>query len=173
MNLGIRPATPNDFSIYSTLLQKTYQDAYIDVAEGLTKECFSKEVFSSPRIQDYLKSNLIVNDTQKCWLAFEGDKLIGTVGIRKRSDDYELYGFYVATEYQGKGIGKKLWELAKEFAKGSDIVCDTYSRSTKSIDMYKRWGFKIDKEMGEFIREWPEWPKGIKAECLYLRYKNS
>ena len=157
--------------MYTDFLQLTYQDAYTNDSIGIAKECFSKEVFNSTRCQKYLKTNIEVNEMQKCWLAFLNSKLVGSISIIERKDDYELRGFYIATETQGKGIGKKLLKLAIDFAKDKDITLDVYAHSVKSIEIYKKWGFKIDSKRGEFSRHWPEWPKGIKARCIYMRYK--
>ena len=171
MNIQIRLARKSDLPEYTNLLQKTYQDAYTNESIGLTKECFSEEIFDSPDTQKYLASNLVVNDKQKCWLAFLGSQLVGSISIIEREKDYELRGFYVATQHQGKGIGKKLWNLALNFARIKDITLDIYVHSTKTIEMYKKWGFVIDTEKGEFYRHWPEWPERIKAKYIYMRYR--
>ncbi len=171
MKVKIRLARKSDLSDYSKLLQKTFQDTYTDESIGLKKELFSEEVFSSSRIQKYLASNLEVHDKQKTWAAFIDSKMIGSITITEREEDYELRGFYVATKYQGQGIGKNLWKLAEEFAKKKDITLDTYVHGKRTIEMYKRWGFEIDKNKGEFYRHWEEWPEGIKAKCVYMRYK--
>lgn len=171
MNIQIRLAKKTDLPEYTKLLQKTYQNTYPNEEIGLTKECFSEEIFNSPDTQKYLASNLVVNDKQRCWLTFVDDELVGSIGIIEREQDYEMRGFYVATQRQGKGIGKKLWNLALNFAKNKDITLDIYAHSTKTIEMYKKWGFIIDTKKGEFYRHWPEWPKGIKAKCIYMRYR--
>ena len=90
MNIEIRRAQSEDLPKYTELLQKTYEDAYVDESIGLTKACFSKEIFNSPDTQKYLASNLLTNNEQKCWLAFDGSKLIGSISIIKREEDYEL-----------------------------------------------------------------------------------
>jgi hypothetical protein len=66
MKISIRLAQKSDLLQYTDLLQKTYQDAYADEAIGLKKEYFSKEVFNTPNTQEYLESNLRVDERQKC-----------------------------------------------------------------------------------------------------------
>jgi ribosomal protein S18 acetylase RimI-like enzyme len=171
MNFETRLAKNSDLPLYTDLLQRTYEDAYSNEPIGLSKDRFSKEIFNTPNTQKYLASNLQVNGQQKCWLVFDKNILIGSVTITERDDDYELRGFYVAPEYQGRGIGKKLWQLALEFVKRKDITCDIYIHNTKTIAMYKKWGFEVDKEKGEFYRHWPEWPENIRAKSIYMRYK--
>jgi GNAT superfamily N-acetyltransferase len=172
MKIQIRFGRKSDLSMYTKMLQKTYQNAYTNVKLGLTKDCFSIEVFNSQNNQNYLESNLYVNNHQKCWLAFENKELVGSISIIECENNYELRGFYVEPEHQGKGIGKRLWKLAKDYAKGRDITCDIYAHNTKTINIYQHWGFVIDSDRGEFYRHWPEWKEGISAKCIYMRFKN-
>lgn len=171
MKISIRLARKDDLRQYTKLLQKTYRDAYANEKIELTKEYFSEEIFNSPDTQKYLVSNLLENDKQKCWLAFIGPELVGSISIIEREKDYELRGFYVATKYQDMGIGKKLWKLALSFVKNKDITLDVYAHVTKAIEMYKWWGFIVDTARGEFYRHWSEWPEGVRAKCIYMRYK--
>lgn len=172
MKISIRLAKKSDLKKYTNLLQKTYQIAYTNEKLGLTKSCFSKKVFSTPDTQKYLKSSLIINSKQKTWLAFLEAKLVGSITIIDKGKERELRGFYVSTKYQGHGIGKQLWNYAINFAKGKEVVLDLYAHNRKTIAMYKKWGFIIDKKKGIFYRHWPEWPEGLKAKCLYMRLKS-
>jgi ribosomal protein S18 acetylase RimI-like enzyme len=171
MKIKIRLARKSDLPEYTKLLQKTYQDAYTCDAIGLTKECFSEEIFNTEDTQRYLKSNLVVNKNQKTWLAFSDKELIGSITILDKGKECELHGFYVATNFQGKGIGKKLWKLALNFAGDKNITLNIYAHNTKTIEIYKKWGFEIDTERGEFFRHWPEWPENLKVKCIYMRHK--
>ncbi len=167
----IRLASKNDIQNYTDLLQQTYESAYADEKIGLPQSLFSKEIFCSTHSQDYLRSNLDVSDKQKTWLAFDGEKMVGSITITDKGDDCELRGFYILPKYQGQGIGKKLWKKALVFAKGKDITCDIYAHNHKTIEIYKKWGFEIDTERGEFYRHWPEWPEGVQAKSIYMRFK--
>jgi len=171
MNVSIRLAKKSDLKTYTDLLQKTYQAAYTNEKLGLTKDCFSKKNFATDDTQKYLKSSLVVNAKQKTWLAFLGKKLVGSITITNRGKACELRGFYVATKYQGKGIGRQLWKRALNFVDNKDIVLDLYAHNHKTINMYKKWGFFTDKKKGIFYRHWPEWPDGLKAKCFYMRLK--
>ena len=161
----------NDLPDYTEMLQKTYQDSYTNEEIGLTKQCFSKEIFNTKDTQKYLKSGLEVNDKQKTWLAYLGEELVGSITIIDKDKDCEVRGFYVTTNYQRKGIGKKLWKLTLKFAKNKNITLDIYTHNTKTIALYKKWGFQIDKDRGEFYRHWREWPKDVKAKCIYMIYR--
>ena len=58
-------------------------------------------------------------------------------------------------------------------ASNKDITLDTYEHNKQTIEIYEKWGFKIDTEKGTFFRHWPEWPKDLKVKCIYMRYKGS
>lgn len=171
MKVSIRLARKSDLTQYTKLLQRTYQDAYTDEKLGLTKSCFSKKVFSTRDTQEYLKSSLTISKKQRTWLAFLGQKLVGAITIINRGKESELRGFYVAPRYQGRGIGKQLWSLARNFTKNRDVVLDIYAHNKRTIDIYKKWGFVIDRKKGVFYRHWPEWPEGLRAKCIYMRSK--
>lgn len=171
MKVKIRLAKESDLLAYTKLLQQTYQDTYVFDAIGLTKECFSKVVFNTKDSQDYLKSNIKINDKQKTWLVFLDKELIGSITIVDKDKECEMRGLYVATDFQGKGIGSKLWKFVLNFAGNREIVLDTYSHNTKTIEIYKNWGFEIDTEKGEFYRHWSEWQEDLKVKCIYMRYR--
>ncbi|KKR54770.1 MAG: Acetyltransferase, GNAT family protein [Candidatus Curtissbacteria bacterium GW2011_GWA1_40_24] len=170
IDISLRLAKSSDLEHYTDLLQRTYQEAYTDESIGLTADCFSKEIFATERVQAYLCSNLVQNDKQRAWLCFVRGALVGSATIIDHGDEFELRGFYVAPEYQGKGIGKQLFKMVLKFTQGKDIVLDTYVHNRRTLNLYKKWGFKIDKKKGIFYRHWPEWPEGINAKCLYMRF---
>jgi ribosomal protein S18 acetylase RimI-like enzyme len=172
MQILIKPAENTFLPAYTDLLQRTYQQTYTAPELGLTPECFSKEIFTTVDTQEYLASNIQNTDQQQCWLAFDREKLLGAITIKKKNDECELTGFYVDPDYQGQGIGKMLWQKALPFTENKDIVLDIYAHNIKTIEMYKRWGFVEDKEKGTLFRHWPEWPEGLQATCLYMRYSN-
>ncbi|MBS3051651.1 MAG: GNAT family N-acetyltransferase [Candidatus Aenigmarchaeota archaeon] len=169
MRISIRLARKSDIRKYTSMLQRTYQDAYTSEKLGLTKGCFSRKVFSTPDTQKYLKSSLVINRKQKTWLAFSKSKLIGSITIIDRGKEFELRGFYVSPKHQGKGIGKQLRDIARGFAKRKDIVLDIYAHNRRTINTYKRWGFVVDRKKGVFYRHWQEWPGRLKAKCIYMR----
>ena len=171
--MKIRLATLNDLEQYTNLLQTTYEAAYTDNSIGLTADCFSKEIFASKDTQQYLKSHLKNDKKQKTWLTEKNKYLVGSITvILKNEKEAELTGYYVHPNYQGRGIGKKLYEKALQFAGNRDLVLDIYAHNTSTIKMYKKWGWKLDTTRGGngyFYRHWPEWPDGVQAKCIYMR----
>jgi ribosomal protein S18 acetylase RimI-like enzyme len=176
MNIIIRNSNLEDLSQYTDLLQQTYEFSYTNNEIGLTKKCFSKKVFNTLGTQNYLKSHLINSNIQKTWLSFLDKKLIGSITcIIKNNREAELTGFYVHPKYQQQGIGKKLYDLSLKFSENRDLSLDTYIHNKKTIDIYTKWGWKLDTSRGEngyFTRHWPEWPNGLNIECMYLQLKH-
>src|SRR5579872_1759076 len=144
MDIVIRLAEESDFPAYLNLMQKTYQDSFVNDEIGLTKEMFDSQYFHTPKALEFFTEMMQVSDMQKCWLAFIGDELVGSITMKKDKNKYTLAGFYVKTEYQRMGIGKKLWNLAQEYAKAKDIVLSVYTHNIKTIELYKKWGFIVD-----------------------------
>ena len=175
MKTTIKLASLKDLKKYTDLLQQTYQSAYTNEKLGLTADCFSKEIFATDNTQDYLKSHLINNHSQKTWLAFKDHVLVVSITcILENDDEAELTGFYVHPDYQGQGVGKKLYRQALEFSGNKDFVLDIYTHNTKTVKMYEKWGWVLDVSRGDngyFYRHWPEWPKGLKAKAMYMRLK--
>ncbi len=173
MRVQLRLARKGDLPAYTDLLQRTYELAFPNPTIGLTKTCFSKEVFATDDTQAYLKSNLLQSVRQRTWLAIVKNKPVGAITLEKKGTEYEMRGFYVDPAQQGRGIGKLLWKRALPFAESKPIILDLYTHSRQAIDLYKRWGFIIDRKKKRTWSHWPEWPKGVRARRLYMRLGNT
>ena len=173
MDINIRLSQPKDLPAYTDLLQKTYEFAYVDESLGLIKDCFSKEIFQTKNTQEYLLSRLENSEQQKTWLAIIEQQVVGSITyIEKGVDLAELAGFYVAPEYQGRGIGKKLYQKFLQLAIGRDLIMDLYAHNHKAIQIYHKWGWRLDPSRGDqgyFTRNWVEWPPDLQIKCLYMR----
>jgi ribosomal protein S18 acetylase RimI-like enzyme len=87
--------------VYQTIVSEAFYDyltldqAKLDIEEAI----FSGEVFFGKHVDD---------------------ELVGFVSVRQNSVDlgdyaWELHRLYVATAFQGQGIGRKLFETARDF----------------------------------------------------------
>jgi hypothetical protein len=115
---------------YTDMLQETYTSAYVKPELGLTPICFSRDVFMSDDTQKYLVSNLLVNDTQKTWLAFAGKTLVGSITIVRREEDCEMRGFYVKPVFRG-GESEKNYGLWQKPLRETWISPATYTPTTR------------------------------------------
>ena len=175
MNFSLRLAKPTDLEQYTNLLQQTYEFTYTNAEIGLIKECFSPQVFNTPDSQKYLSSKLINSPHQKTWLVFNDKKLIASATCKIIDENKaEFSGFYVLPDYQHHGIGKKLYQKVLNFAQNRDLILGIYTHNTKSLEIYKKWGWQIDTSRGEngyTVGHWPEWPDGVIAKSVYLILK--
>lgn len=166
MKIEIRAAKMEDIVAYTAIMQKTYESTYVDDSIGLAKECFSKDVFNSLGTQKYLKSKLMSDNNKKTWVAVSGNKIVGAITVENKNEFCELSGFYVSPTQQGKGIGKKLFAKVLYFAVDKDIELDIYIHNSKTINLYKSWGFMEDISRPHFYRKWPG---GLSVESMYMR----
>ncbi len=175
MNLSIRLAKPTDLKLYTNLFQQTYESAYVNSEIGLTKECFSPQVFNTPDTQKYLATKLINSSEQKTWLVFDDQKLIASATCKIiDKNKAEFSGFYVLPDYQHQGLGKKLYQKVLDFAQNRDLILGIYTHNTKTLEIYKNWGWQIDTSRGNngyTVGHWPEWPDGVTAKSVYLILK--
>lgn len=79
--------------------------------------------------------------------AFSGDRIIGLIAVR---DSNYISLFFVDSDFQGLGIGRKLFEVArKEIACNGEFAINVHS-SPFAIPIYDALGFvKIDIEQYE------------------------
>src|SRR5438874_5461119 len=73
------------------------------------------------------------------FVALESDTLVGTAAIRLPS---HLYYLFVDTQHQGRGIGRQLWNHARDWiASSPNHGLITVNSSLNAITVYERLGF--------------------------------
>jgi ribosomal protein S18 acetylase RimI-like enzyme len=86
------------------------------------------------------------------FFALDQDKLVGTIvwvqeTMIKAKHVANIYGVYVAEEYRGWGVGKKLMDAALAHAKESDGVIKVKlavnPTQKAAVKLYQSYGFKI------------------------------
>ncbi len=83
---------------------------------------------------------------EKIFVATEKNKIIGYIGIRQEKQICELTLLAVLKEYQGKGIGKRLFEYALRIAKrnkSKKIILEVREGNLKAINLYRKQGFVV------------------------------
>jgi putative acetyltransferase len=80
------------------------------------------------------------------FLLLDGRTMIGTVALRRESSrSCELCRMYLASEYRGQGLGRRLFDhaLAEARRRGfREIYLKTASVLTTAISLYERAGFR-------------------------------
>ncbi len=111
----------------------------------LTAKCFEQcgKVFEPDGRHAFY--NDIPHNFVQLWCMFDGETMIGTVGLKRLSDDScELKALYLEQKYQGRGLGRRLAQTAIDFArkKGyAEMYLDCMSSSVNAVALYERLGF--------------------------------
>ena len=83
------------------------------------------------------------------WVAEEGGRILGVMGIQDKGDVALVRHAYTATAAQRKGIGTQLLRHV-EALNGKPVLIGTWADATWAIDFYKRNGYTVvshaDKE---------------------------
>lgn len=93
----------------------------------------------------------------RLWCAEHNGKIVGCIGIVGHQERAQLRWFLIDPLYRGIGLGKKLLNLALEFAKNKgykSIYLDTTSDLEKAISLYQSVGFtKVSEKPNNSWRE--------------------
>ncbi|WML33539.1 GNAT family N-acetyltransferase [Clostridium sp. OS1-26] len=82
--------------------------------------------------------NNILNRDNEIYIATDNNKVVGIIAFNGN----EINQLYIHNDYQGKGLGKKLLDMAKINSKGR-LTLYTFEVNHKAQRFYERNGFKI------------------------------
>jgi len=141
MEIKIRDIRPEDILQTTRLYHDTWIDTYPNEKLGITREAVDKS-FEGVYTEDTQKKrtdrvrNLPANE--KYIVAESGDKIVGTCRIVRHNDYGQLKTIYVLPDFQGRGVGKALWEAGK---KKQNTIVHVATYNSKAISFYKKIGF--------------------------------
>ncbi len=145
MSLSIALATEEMCIDLAKIKHRVWQSTY--------KNIYPKQTLDNFNIEHHANKfkNMILSKNLELFVAIVDDKIVGYTAIgksprRQNLDFFELVLLYVLQEFQGQGIGKKLFDFAKEKLyklnqKHFMIYCNKYN--TKAHNFYKKMGCKI------------------------------
>ena len=84
--------------------------------------------------------------TRKYFVALNDDKVCGYIGLFDCDSDYNIISFAVLPELQRRGIGTKLFSVAKDFAikqNKKSMSLEVDENNQKALSFYKKQGFVI------------------------------
>jgi ribosomal protein S18 acetylase RimI-like enzyme len=82
-------------------------------------------------------------DNELFLTAKNGGEIVGVCCAVRYSDRNNLQAIYVLPDYQGQGIGSRLWaEAVKFFDLTKDTIVEVVVYNTNAIAFYRRLGFK-------------------------------
>jgi len=87
---------------------------------------------------------------------FEGNSLIGVMGIQFVGDVTLIRHAYVLPEHQRRGIGSSLLKHLIGLAKTPEILVGTWANATWAIRFYEKHGFKLvpPEEKDKLLRKY-------------------
>jgi GNAT superfamily N-acetyltransferase len=138
--LTIRPAVAGDAAAISALILSLQPYLTIE-ADGAGAEEFL--VSLAPEI---IRRNLLA-ENYNYQLAFDGAALAGVVAVR---DNTHLFSLYVGSPWHGRGVGKRLWEVARDaaLARGNPGSF-TVNSSSFAEGVYRHLGFTATGPVAE------------------------
>ncbi|NEX64566.1 GNAT family N-acetyltransferase [Noviherbaspirillum galbum] len=127
-----RIATIEDASQISALI-RGLSDPFFVAPGGEGAELFMQSI-SKAAIQGYVTASNFVYQVAES----EG-RLVGVVAVR---DNSHLYHLFITAEFQGRGMARNLWQLAKAQAvRAGNPGRFTVNSSLGAVPVYKRFGF--------------------------------
>jgi ribosomal protein S18 acetylase RimI-like enzyme len=108
--------------------------------------------------------NHILKKDNKIYIGIHNNKVVGMIAFNEN----EINQLYIHMDYQGKGLGRKLLELAKANSKGR-LTLYTFEINHKAQRFYENSGFKIigrgyenEENLDDIKYEWVDSDEKIK-----------
>lgn len=125
-----------------------YNEKYKKETADLILDVYDNELgfkgYERPDIHD-ITNYYLKKPNNNFWIALDGDKLVGTVGILGKTEKLAyLKRLIIEKEYRHQGLGKRLLQTAINFAKEhgyTTIYAGTVKENPKAISFYEHLGF--------------------------------
>jgi ribosomal protein S18 acetylase RimI-like enzyme len=144
--IEISIAKPEDNRGIQEVFYKTWLDTYPNEEVGITVEDIEykyKDRFTEEGLQKSLERMMNAPKDHFVFVAKDTDVVVGVCRAEATENGNRLLALYVLPEYQGKGIGKKLWaEAQKRFNSAKDTLVNVATYNANAIEFYKKLGFE-------------------------------
>jgi ribosomal protein S18 acetylase RimI-like enzyme len=145
--MEIQIEQPADKDIYGIqqVFYKSWLHTYPNEEAGVTIEDIEdkfRDAFSEETLQKRKAYLLNLPEGVRFVIAKDEEQVVAICWQMKKAIVNLLQAMYVLPAYQGKGIGKLLWQDALlYFGKEKDIIVQVATYNTKAIAFYKKLGF--------------------------------
>lgn len=148
IKVNIETAEPDDAEEIQNVFYKTWLETYPNKVPGVSVDDvheYYKDKLSADGIERYQKriEEELKLQNQRFFVAKVNKKVIGVCLAFRHEDKNQLKAIYVLPEFQGMGIGYKLWNKVSEFideTKGTTV--EVVVHNINAIVFYKRLGFE-------------------------------
>ena len=148
----IRQATPGDCALIYELAEPAWKVAYSEILSCEQMEYMLEMMYS----EKSLKRQMLEGHT--FFIVLCNDIPAGFISFHPQGEDlYILEKLYVHPNWQGSGAGRFLVEKAEEYIRklhpaGKRFLFElNVNRNNKAVDFYAHLGFRIDREVDEYI----------------------
>ncbi len=143
-NLTITFATLEDILPIANVHRAVWLSTYPNEELGITAADILEKDFFSTKRTDWLKKKLTEeSDGYHVWVVKnELEKVVGFCQAEKNLKNHKINALYVLSEYQGRGLGKKLMHCALDWlGNEKEIVLDVVTYNQNAIRFYTSLGF--------------------------------
>lgn len=127
--MSIRPAKQQDATAISQLIA-ALSHYYTENGTGVPPDWFTESI--TPR----LIRNKICSEEYVNYVYVHDKAVVGYIAIK---DHHHVYHLFVASEYQGKGIARQLWETVRTLSQSRHFIVRS---SLYAVPIYERFGFR-------------------------------
>jgi GNAT superfamily N-acetyltransferase len=130
--MPIRACTPADFDAIFAVVN----DAAVAYRGIIAADCWQEPYMPREELRHE------VADGVRFWGFFEGDELLGVMGLQDAGDVALIRHAYTRSAAQGKGIGTALLEHLQDQT-DRPLLVGTWKAATWAIRFYERHGFRV------------------------------
>ncbi|MBP5169835.1 MAG: GNAT family N-acetyltransferase [Oscillospiraceae bacterium] len=117
------------------------------------------------------KAEEILSGQYVTYCAYEGNHVVGVIMLIPGLNKGRLIidSFHVSTDYRHRGIGRALFEAARQEAlkRGAHALYASCCSSEETIDFYSAMGFRLSSDPIPALAEAE--PYDLQMECLIIR----
>lgn len=128
----IRPAREADFATLLAIVNAA-AEAYRGV---IPADCWHEPYMSAEELAHEIADGVIF------WVAEDGDRVSGVMGIQDRGEVALVRHAYVAPSAQRRGVGAELLHHLERLT-AKPVLIGTWAAATWAIDFYRRHGFTV------------------------------
>lgn len=146
MNVTIRNAIPEDVRGIQEVFHETWLNTYPNKELGITVDDIEenfKNAYTEETLNTFADKIKNLPPHVKFLVAVDQKKVIGLCRVSIKEEYNQLNAIYILPEYQGNGIGNKLWEeCVKYLNKDKKTIVQVATYNSNAIKFYEKLGFK-------------------------------